>query len=280
MEMRLLNGAPVCCGLGFGQNGVDGAHVGLHAIAYRKAVDGCQHFADVVVVAFRHPSGLGFCLKLFECAIGQLQQRIVKKLRARGVFRYVPTQCFHGAFLSFVPAAHRCDHMGLKARAKPVVDVHHRHARRARVQHGQKRRQPVKAGAVTHRCWHGNDRAFCHAAHHAGKRALHAGNGNNRRSARNVVGMGKQPVDAGNPHVVQAHHARPEHLGRNGGFLRTVQVAGSRTRHGNVALARWFRDAAIQAKLRQFAIFEHGRVDARVIRRRNKLRNLCRLLRV
>lgn len=62
-----------------------------------------------------------------------------------------------------------------------------------------------------------------------------------------------------NPHIIQAHHARSEHLGGNGRLLGAVQVAGTCARHRDVAIARRLCRRAEQAQLRNGSILERRR---------------------
>lgn len=75
--------------------------------------------------------------------------------------------------------------------------------------------------------------------------------------------MRQQAVDARNPHIVEAHHTRSEHLGGNGRLLGAVQIAGTCARYRDVAIARRLCRRAEQAQLRNGPILER-RLSLRV----------------
>ena len=156
-------------------------------------------------------------------------------------------------------AARTLDHMCLISRAEPVVDVDHGNARCARIEHSQKSRHAAEAGAVTHRRGNGDHGACGHPADHAGKRPLHTRYGHYAAGACDFLPMRQEAMDARNPHIIQAHHARSEHLGGNGRLLGAVQVAGTRARHRDVAIARRLCRRAEQAQLRNGSVLERRR---------------------
>lgn len=75
--------------------------------------------------------------------------------------------------------------------------------------------------------------------------------------------MRQEAMDARNPHIIQAHHTRSEHLGGNGRLLGAVQVAGTCARYRDVAIAHRLCQRAEKAQLRNGPILER-RLSLRV----------------
>ena len=76
----------------------------------------------------------------------------------------------------------------------------------------------------------------------AGQGAFHSGNDDNDVSRIQPRLFGEEPMDAGDPDIVQAVDLIPHNLGRNNGFFGDRQVGGP---GGNdedaAALAEWHR---------------------------------------
>ena len=94
MEVGLLDRAAVRGSLGFGQDGVDGAHMVAHRRRNRQAVDGGKNLPDIVMMAIGDACGIGRRLKTLARIGRQLQQGIAQKLVARGVLGKVPSKGF------------------------------------------------------------------------------------------------------------------------------------------------------------------------------------------
>ena len=220
--MGLLNRATMRSGLGFGQDGVDGAHMVAHRLRYRQTVDGGKHLPDIMMMPIGHACGIGRSLKTLPSIRRQLQQGVAQKLATRGVLGKVPSKNLHVGFLFSVLIARALYHVGLIPRAETVVDIDHGNARRARIEHGKKRSHAAEAGAVAHRRGNGDHGTCGHPAHHAGKRAFHARHRHHAAGTCDVVLTSQQAVNARNPHIIQTHHARTEHLGGDGSLLSAV----------------------------------------------------------
>ena len=105
------------------------------------------------------------------------------------------------------------DHTGSVARAEAVVDIHHRQAAGAGVEHRQQRRHTAEGRTVPHTGGNGDHRAVGKPAHHAGESALHPGDGDDHAGAHNVLQMGEQTVDARYAHIIDALHLVAQHPG-------------------------------------------------------------------
>ena len=139
------------------------------------------------------------------------------------------------------------DERGLIAGAESVVDVDHRDAARAGVEHGEQRGDAVERGAVAHARGTGDHGTGGKASHHTRKRALHAGHRHDGRGAGDIVGVGEQPMDARDTRIVDTEHAAAEHLRGVRGLLGNEDVARSRTHHEHVGVAIGFGSLAIDA---------------------------------
>ena len=125
--------------------------------------------------------------------------------------------------------------------AEPVVDVDHRHARRAGVQHGQQRSQPAEAGAVAHAGRHGYHGTCHQPAEHAGERALHPGSRDDDLRLAQHVQPVHQPVDAGHADVIHALYAVAKKLQRERGLFSHRNVAGAGRDHRDEGRVRGAR---------------------------------------
>ena len=161
------------------------------------------------------------------------------------------------------------DQARLVAGAEAVVDVDHRHAARARVQHGQKRRDPAERRPVAHARGHGDDRARHQPRHDARQGSLHARHGDDHAGLRQLVGAGEQAMDAGHAHVVAAHDVVSQELRRHRRLFGHRHVARPRRRHDDAARARRCGQAADDAEPCLGAVGERG--QRRCKRRRLRL---------
>ena len=128
--------------------------------------------------------------------------------------------------------------MRLEAGTETVIDVHHRNAARAGIEHGKKRGQTTERSAVANACGNRDNRARNQARHHAGQRALHAGNRDDHLSVHQGIHIGEQAMQAGNAHVVHAHNLVAQGLRRKRSLLGHRKVAGARSGHNDEAVAR------------------------------------------
>jgi hypothetical protein len=96
------------------------------------------------------------------------------------------------------------DARGRARRAEAVVDVHHRDAGGAAVQHGQQCGDSAERGAVADARGHGDDGHAREAAHHGRQRALHARHDDGDAGVVAAAARAQQAVQPGHADVVQA----------------------------------------------------------------------------
>ena len=111
--------------------------------------------------------------------------------------------------------------------AVSIVDVDHRHPRRAGVEHGQQRRQAVEGRPVAHRGGHGDDGRGDEPGDHRGQRAVHARDDDDRRRPLEQLAAGEDPLQPGDPHVDEQLHAAAQVTGGEPGLPGDRDVGGA-----------------------------------------------------
>jgi hypothetical protein len=123
------------------------------------------------------------------------------------------------------------DLVGLGGGAVAVVDVDHRDAGGAGVQHGEQCGHPAEGGAVTHAGGHRDDRPVHQAAQHARQGAVHAGDRDDRVGLVEPVEVRHQAVQAGHPAVEQPFNDVAHHLRGHRRLLGHREIGGARAHH-------------------------------------------------
>ena len=111
--------------------------------------------------------------------------------------------------------------------AETVVDVDHRDARRAGVEHREQGRDPAEGGAVPDAGRHGDDRRTDQTADDAGQRALHPGDDDKAVGLGQSVALGEQAVQTGHADVGDPADIGTEGASDDGRLGRDSLVAGA-----------------------------------------------------
>ena len=123
-------------------------------------------------------------------------------------------------------------------RAEAVVDADDGDPDRARRQHGQQRGDAFERRAVADAGRHGDDRRRGEAADHAGQRAFHAGDHDDRVGRRELVGGVEHAVQAGHADVGDAQRAEAVGVQHGRALVGDRQVGGARGDHDDLLVAR------------------------------------------
>src|ERR1017187_2507108 len=126
---------------------------------------------------------------------------------------------------------------GHVAGAEAVVDVHHRDVRGATVEHAEQGGEAVETGAIADAGGDGDHRAGNHAAHHAGKRTLHAGADHDDAGFGEAFAVAHEAVDAGHADIVDGVDFIAHQFRGDPGFLGDRHIAGAGANHGDAAFA-------------------------------------------
>ena len=86
------------------------------------------------------------------------------------------------------------DEVGLVGGTKSIVDIDDGHAAGTACQHGTKGRDALEVSSIANAGGDGNDGTADKAADNAGKRALHARNGNDDGGFHQVIEMAKKAL--------------------------------------------------------------------------------------
>src|SRR5215217_6271756 len=105
--------------------------------------------------------------------------------------------------ISLRPSSHgeRTDARGEHPSPETVVDVHHRHSRRTRVEHPEEGGQPTERGAVPHRRRYGDERYADQSADDTRQRTLHAGDHDQAVRSVKPLPLAEHSVQAGHANV-------------------------------------------------------------------------------
>src|SRR5882724_7355644 len=158
------------------------------------------------------------------------------------------------------------DLAGLMRRAVAVVDVHHRHARRARVQHRQKRRHAAERSPVADARRHRDDGSIDEPADHARQRPLHAGKRNDHVGLGEQIEVIQEPVQSRDAAVVDSLHAISERLGDERRFLSDGEIGGARGGDDDEpALLAWLRPDDQEPRLRVIDVRQPAELADRAV---------------
>ena len=113
------------------------------------------------------------------------------------------------------------------AGTKSIINIDCDDAVRAGIDHRQKRRKAVEAGAIADRCRNGDDGILHEASDDRSKSPFHPGDGDDAVRAPDQGFLGKDPVDAAHAHVVNALDMRAEVFSRLGRFFGDESLMGS-----------------------------------------------------
>src|SRR5712692_4536744 len=130
------------------------------------------------------------------------------------------------------------DHAREATGAEAVVDIHHADVGSATVQHGQQRRQPGEAGAITRAGRHGDDRHADQARHHAWQSSLHPGDADDHARSLELLAMPEEPMQPGHADIVDGLGAVAHHFRGQAGLLGDRDIAGAGREGQNQPLAR------------------------------------------
>ena len=103
--------------------------------------------------------------------------------------------------------------------AESVIDVHHRDARAAGIEHPEQGGDAAETGAVADARGHGDDGLADKAGDGAGEGAFHPGGHNDGVARLEPIPYGDKPVNACDADVADAVHAAAEGLEGDGGFF-------------------------------------------------------------
>ena len=117
------------------------------------------------------------------------------------------------------------DEVGLVGGTKSIVDIDDGHAAGTACQHGTKGRDALEVSSIANAGGDGNDGTADKAADNAGKRALHARNGNDDGGFHQVIEMAKKAVETGNAHILDGFDPVSEREGCDLGRCRNDQFA-------------------------------------------------------
>ncbi len=127
------------------------------------------------------------------------------------------------------------------ARAETVVDVHHGHAGRATVEHGEQGGDAAEAGPVADGCGHGDHRRIGQPAHHRGQRTLHPRHHDDHIGLLDGRHMGKEPVQPGHAHIADFVGPVAHQVQGQGRLFQHRQIAGARTDQDDALFAGLLR---------------------------------------
>lgn len=119
------------------------------------------------------------------------------------------------------------DEVGLVGGTKSIVDIDDGHAAGTACQHGTKGRDALEVSSIANAGGDGNDGTADKAADNAGKRALHARNGNDDRGFHQVIEMAKKAVETGNAHILDGFDPVSEREGCEACLFSYGKVTGS-----------------------------------------------------
>src|ERR1035438_6564024 len=135
------------------------------------------------------------------------------------------------------PSLQAVDEAGNVAGAEAVIDVYHRDIAGTTVEHAEQGGEAVEARAIADAGGDGDHRAGNHAAHHAGKRTLHAGADHDDAGLGEALAVAHEAVDAGHPDIVDGVDFIAHQFRGDPGFFGHRHIAGAGADHTDAAFA-------------------------------------------
>jgi hypothetical protein len=123
------------------------------------------------------------------------------------------------------------------ARPKAIVNINHRNAAGARIEHGQKGCNSVERGTISHAGWYRNDRTISQSSHYAGERFFHPGNSDNDAGAHYFVQKSKCPMKSRHTHIIKPNDLVTQRFSRERSLLRDRDIAGAAGGYDDIAEA-------------------------------------------
>ena len=153
--------------------------------------------------------------------------------------------------------------------AEAVVDSHDGHPARAGCVHGEQRGHAFERGAVSDAGRNGHHRCAGQSADHAGERALHAGDDDQRIGIGDHVELGEEPVQAGDTDVGDQGCLDPGGAQCGQRLVGNGSITGAGGDHHDTTVEQIGRCTPEQAATEFDDITVDGTAGAALVRRRS-----------